>query len=93
MLELLLSFLVSAGLGVHAYYHHRRESSKMVSARRWIFGLYAGAFLLASVAAYVQFLTAILVGSPKQPIHVFYATVVILVSYSVILVGVRRRTY
>ncbi len=89
-----IAFLVSAVLGVHAYYHHRRERDEIVSARRWLFGLYSVAFLLVAMADYSQLLITALAGDHHNlATHLMTMTLVIVVSYSFVLIGARRRSY
>lgn len=93
MLESLLTFALSASFGIHAFYYHRREGFKAVSARRWMFGLYAAGFLVASMINYVEFLLLVLLDVPHQhPIQLIYTNAILFISYGVVLAGSRRKS-
>jgi len=94
VLELTIAFLVSAALGVHAYYYHARERDEIVSARRWLFGLYSAAFLVVALANCAQLVVTIMAGDHRRLfVHLVTITLVMVVSYSFVLIGVRRKSY
>lgn len=91
--RLLVTFGLTAGFGIHAYNAHIRESVQAVSARRWMYWLYAMAFLVASVANFVQLgITLVFRSYEKAGYHLGYSTLVLILSYVALLAGVRNKT-
>lgn len=94
VVRLLFALSLTAGFGIHAYYLHKLEIVEAVSARTWMYWLYAMVFLLASAANFTQ-LCITLGFHNYQPVsfHLGYSTLLLVLSYAAILAGVRRRPY
>lgn len=90
--RLLMVFALAAGLGIHAYGAHVREFGQMVSSRRWMYWLYSVAFLVMSVTNFVQLAISLAFRSyTKASFHLGYFTLLVVVSYVALIVGVRRK--
>lgn len=86
-------FAVTAALGIHAYNAHVLESVDAASPRKWMYWLYAMAFLAAAVANFVQF-AILLIFAQRGGVgfQLGYLTMLLVLSYVVLLAGVRRKT-
>ena len=92
--RLLIAFLLTAGLGIHAYYQHRRESVEAISPRKWMYWIYAAVFLVASAANFSQLcVTMVFRNYEKASFHLGYFTLLLMLSYAALLAGVKRRAY
>lgn len=86
-------FAVTAALGIHAYNAHVLESVDAASPRKWMYWLYAMAFLAAAVANFVQFaILLIFAQHGGVGFQLGYLTMLLVLSYVVLLAGVRRKT-
>lgn len=91
--RLFLTFGVTAALGIHAYNAHVLESVDAASPRKWMYWLYAMAFLAAAVANFAQFVILLIFTSyGRVGLHLGYFTMLLVLSYLVLLAGVRRKT-
>lgn len=94
VVRLLFALLLTAGFGIHAYYRHKLEVVEAVSARTWMYWLYAMVFLLGSAANFTQLCVALAFHSyQKAYYHLGYLTLLLVLSYAAVLAGVRRRPY
>ncbi len=92
LLRLTASFLLTAGLGTHAYYLHRREFVEAISPRKWMFWIYSMVFLVASLANFLQLCVTMVFGDyQKSVFHIGYFTVLLMLSYVALMAGTRRR--
>lgn len=90
--RLFVTFGVTAVLGVHAYNAHVLESVQAASPRKWMYWLYAAAFLAAAVANFAQFAIALVyVGYGRVGLQLGYLTMLLVLSYVVLLAGAKRR--
>ena len=90
-LRLVGAFLLTAGFGIHAYLQHRAEANEAVSARRWMYWLYAAVFALAAVANFTKLCVTITFGNyERSSFHLGFSTLLLVVSYMALLAGVRR---
>lgn len=91
---LLLTIILAIGSGTHAFYRHKREGKEAVSAQRVIFGVYSIGFLAACLLDFSQLLISVQFGDHKGlSLYFAYATIVLLLSYGAVLMGVNRRLY
>jgi len=91
VLRLMFAFLLTAIFGVHAFYQHKIEAEEDVSPRMWMFWLYAAVFLLVSAANFTQLMVTIVFhGYQKASFHLGYSTLLLILSYTALLAGVRR---
>jgi hypothetical protein len=91
--RLLVAFVVTAALGIHAYNAHMLESVEAVSPRKWMYWLYAMVFLAAAVADFAQFvITLVFRNYGKAGFDLGYLTMLLALSYMVLLAGVRRKS-
>ncbi len=91
--RLFVAFGVTAALGVHAYNAHVLESVQAVSPRKWMYWLYAMVFLAAAVANFAQLaITLVFRDYARAGFHLGYLTMLLVLSYVVLLAGVRRKT-
>lgn len=94
VLRLLFAFLLTAGFGIHAFYQHKQEAVQSVSARQWMYWLYSMVFLIASVANFTQLAVMLIFQSyEKASFHLGYTTLLLALSYTALLAGVRKRPY
>ncbi len=92
--RLLVAFLLTAGLGIHAYYQHKQEAVEAVSPRKWMYWIYATVFLAASAANFTQLcVTVVFRNYEKASFHLGYFTLLLMLSYAALLAGVGRRTF
>jgi hypothetical protein len=90
--RLVVAFVVTAALGIHAYNAHVLESVEAVSPRKWMYWLYAMVFLVAAVANFAQLAIAVVSGGyGRAGFHLGYFTMLLVLSYVVLLAGVRRK--
>jgi hypothetical protein len=90
----LLALAVTAALGTHAYFQHIREASREVSARRWMYGLYSGLFLVLCSVIFAEFcISLVLPNGNGRPFFIGYSTALLALSYGAVLAGVGRRLY
>ena len=76
--------------GTHAYWKHRQEALRPMSSQRWVFWIYAAAFLVASVLNFGQaWLVLAFGGFSAAPVLLGYATLLITLSYVAFVVGTR----
>ncbi len=91
MVRLLVTFLLTAGFGIHAYYQHKQESVKAVSPRKWMYWLYSVVFLVACTANFTQFcVTVVFRDYQRSSFHIGYTTLLLILSYLALLAGVKR---
>jgi hypothetical protein len=91
---LILTTILAIGSGMHAFFRHKREGKEAVSAQRLIFGLYSAGFLAAVLIDFSQLLVSIQFGDHNGlSLYFGYATIVLLLSYGAVLMGVSRRLY
>lgn len=92
-LRLLGAFLLTAGFGIHAYYRHKQEAAEAVSPRKWMYWLYSVVFLGASAANFTKLCVVIVFSGCGRPsFQLGYSTLLLVLSYVALLVGVRRRS-
>ena len=92
--RLLVAFVVTAALGIHAYNAHVLESVEAVSPRKWMYWLYSMVFLAAGVANFTQLvITLVFRNYEKAGFHLGYSTMLLALSYMALLAGVRRKSY
>lgn len=90
--RLLFTFVLTAALGVHAFYQHKQEAVEAVSPRKWMYWVYAMVFLLASTANFTQFcITVVFQDYRKASFHLGVSTLLLVLSYLALLAGVKRR--
>jgi len=93
-IRLLFAFLATAGFGIHAFYQHKQESFDAASPRRWMYWIYATAFLAACAANFVQLcVTMAFRNYEKASFHLGYSTLLLVLSYAALLAGVRKRPF
>ncbi|MGC8863877.1 MAG: hypothetical protein ACP5R5_14035 [Armatimonadota bacterium] len=93
-LRLLVAFLLTAGLGIHAYYRHKQESVELVSPRKWMYWIYAMVFAAASTANFAQLcVTIVFRNYEKASFHLGYLTLLLMLSYAALLAGARHRVF
>ncbi len=94
IIRLLAAFLLTAGLGIHAYYQHRQEAIEAVSPRKWMYWIYSMVFLGASLANFLQLcVTLVFSDYERSSFHIGYFTVLLMLSYAALLAGVRKKSY
>ncbi|MCX8053279.1 MAG: hypothetical protein N3B12_05685 [Armatimonadetes bacterium] len=92
--RLLVAFLLTAALGLHAFYQHKKESVRVVSPRRWMYWIYAVVFLAVGAANFMQLcVTIVFRNYAKASFHLGYFTLLLILSYAALIGGVTRRTY
>ncbi len=86
------AFLLTAGCGIHAYSQHKREAAAAISPRKWMYWLYSVVFIGASAANFAR-LCVIMVfpGHASSSYPLICATLVLVLSYVALAVGVRRK--
>lgn len=90
--RLLLTFAVTVGLGIHAFYQHKQESVDAISPRKWMYWLYSVIFLFAAAGNFVQVLiTSAFHSYSRSTFHFGYSSLLLTLSYVAILAGSRRR--
>lgn len=88
--RLLFTFALTVGFGIHAYNAHMREAVEAVSPRKWMYWLYAMVFLVAGIANFMQLvITLVFQSYEKASFHLGYSTLLLILSYVALLVGVR----
>ncbi|MCE5200012.1 MAG: hypothetical protein ABFD54_15435 [Armatimonadota bacterium] len=89
--RLLSALIITAAMGVHAFYLHKQEAAKAVSPRRWIYWMYSAVFFAAGVTNFAQFCITINFGgmshAPYQP---GFFSLLLVLSYIALLTGARR---
>lgn len=94
ILRLSFAFLLTAGLGIHAYYQHMRETINIISPRKLMYWLYAAVFFVAALANFTQLCVTLAFRSYQQAsFHIGYSTLLLALSYLAVLFGVRRKMY
>lgn len=94
ILRLCLTFILTAGLGIHAFYQHKQEVSELVSSRRWMYWLYSAAFLLVCIANFTQLCVVFVFHHyERTSFHIGYSTLLLMLTYATVLVGARRKAY
>lgn len=100
--RLLLTFLVTAAAGVHAFYlfqtagEQRQKSSageSLAVRLRWIFLLYAGLFLFVSVLNFSYLLITVALKYPGGPFKLGTLSLILVVSYAALVFGSGRRMH
>jgi len=92
-LKLVAAFLLTVGLGAHAYYWHKKEALTGVSTRKWMYWLYSIVFLAAGTANFTKLcVTAAFRDYEKSSFHLGYLTLLLALSYLALQTGVRRRS-
>ena len=90
--RLLVAFVVTAALGIHAYNAHVLELVEAVSPRKWMYWLYSMVFLAAGVANFTQLvITLVFRNYEKAGFHLGSSTMLLALSYMALLAGVRRK--
>ena len=90
--RLFFTFLLTAGLGIHAFYQHKQEASEIVSPRRWMYWLYSVVFLVVCATNFTQFcVTLVFRHYEKSSFHIGYSTLLLMLSYFAVLAGARRK--
>lgn len=85
---------ITVVFGIHAYDRHVREAVQAVSPRKLMYWLYAIVFLAATVANFTQFLITLMFQSyERASFHLGYSTLLLVLSYVVLLAGVSRKTH
>lgn len=93
-LRLLAAFLITAGLGVHAFHQHKQEAVEAVSPRKWMYWIYSVVFLVASAACFTQLcVTVVFRDYTRAPFHLGFSTLLLVLSYVALLAGTKRRTF
>ena len=88
--RLFITFALTAGFGIHAYNAHKQEVVEAVSPRKWMYWLYAMVFLVAGIANFMQLvITLVFQSYEKASFHLGYSTLLLILSYVALLVGVR----
>ena len=94
MLRLLVAFLLTATLGIHAFRQHKQEAVEAISPRKWMYWIYAAVFLITSTACFTQLcVTIVFRDYARAPFHLGYSTMLLVLSYVALLAGTRRRTF
>ncbi len=92
--RLLAAFLLTAVFGIHAFYQHKREAFEAASPRRWMYWIYSVVFLGVSAANFTQLcITVVFRDYEKASFHLGYFTLLLILSYSALLAGVRQRNF
>lgn len=99
--RLLLTFLITAGAGVHAYLlfgrtraveHNISLSENLETRFRWIFLVYAGIFICIAAFNFIHFLvTVTLRDYVGGPFKLGMLSLIVVVSYAAIVFGSGRR--
>lgn len=90
--RLFITFLLTAGFGIHAFYQHKQEVSEIVSPRKWMYWLYSVVFLLVCTTNFTQLcVTLVFHHYEKSSFHIGYSTLLLTLSYFVVLIGAKRR--
>ncbi len=87
----LLTVLVMAGLGLHAYVQYRRGGRQMLTPERWLFLLFSAVFLFASVANLVAATLAVQYHSRRGPLNFGIFSLLLFVVYFVFAHRAYRR--
>lgn len=92
IMRLFFTFLLTAGLGIHAFYQHKHEASEVVSPRKWMYWLYSAIFLVVCAVNFTHLcVTLAFHNYEKTSFHIGYSTLLLTLSYTAILIGVRRK--
>ena len=83
-LRIFLTFALVIGFGIHAYRAHAREYARATSSRRWIYWLYAMAFLGMGVANFSYLLVYRILRSYSQAtLYLGLLSLLLMLSYVV----------
>ena len=92
--RLLFTFALTVGFGIHAYNAHMREAVEAVSPRKWMYWLYSMVFLVAGIANFMQLvITLVFQSYEKATFHLWYSTLLLILSYVAVLAGARLMRY
>ncbi len=84
-------FLLSAGLGLSAFYRHKCESAKAISSRKWMYWMYSAVFGTISVAALIFACVSWALRESSQTwLYLVFFSLLLALSYAVVLAGSRR---
>lgn len=85
-----VALIITASLGTHAFYRHKREAEQIISARRFYFWFYALIFLLISLAdfAHIRIIEAT-ASYGRESYAVLYAGAIAMISYIAVICGLK----
>ncbi|MFQ3549303.1 MAG: hypothetical protein SNJ70_06095 [Armatimonadota bacterium] len=92
--RLIIAFIITTILGVHAYYAQQQYDIKAVVPKRIIFLIFSVVFFLASLSTFSQACVTIVFRNYQTlNVRIGYTTLIFMITYIAILAGFSKNKY